>query len=265
MTFMGGFGASDPNFQDKLAKLKARRGAQSGKQRVEEFLEKELHVDPRDLPFTLDAANARMKEIMDGNGSDLVDVVGNSLGLKTVVFKTSNYPDATCTKCQQSSGYWRAPTGNATRHDWWCYECDEADPTVPVPDTTIKTATENDHGGEDWHDLKRCWRAFHAYVKYPAPAKLDEEQHESYSFTVTKDWRTSATEAVEVPTPEADITKYPTGAVLRIQKAEFVNGDMEVERQYVRIGGLFDDTTPTNLETMQPIPDVTGWTVIEEL
>lgn len=269
----GGFESGDPNLHDKIAKLKAKRGAQSGKQRVEEFLEKELHVDPRDLPFSLDAANSRMHEIMNGNGAGLADVVGNSLGLKAVAFKNANpsNPINGCPGCGSTTagGHWADTRPEKGDGDWLCYDCDTTH-AAPLPDMTLKTVTENDHGGEDWHDLHRCWAAYrkHATVKpaeEPAvePASTSTEEH--YTFTVTNEYRTASTYAVETPDPDPDATHYPSGATLRIQRATFNSGDMDVERIYVRIGGLFDDTTPTNIDTMRPITDMTGWTVIEQL
>jgi hypothetical protein len=132
-----------------------------------------------------------------------------------------------------------------------------------VPDNTVCTASENDHAGQDWHDIKRCYSAFANGITLTSPATGDTIT--CFSFDVAKSWNGVDVSAVAPITPEPDISKYPSGAVLRIQKATFKGGDMEVERQYVRIGGLFDDTTPTNLDSMMPISDLTGWTVVEEL
>lgn len=271
MTIMGGYGfeAGDPNLRDKIAKLKQKRGAQSGKQRVESFLENELHVDPRELPFSLDAANARMKEIMEANSGFFADFKGNSLGLKVVIFR-SDYdntgPTNGCPACGTTSagGYWDSVRRDKGEGDWFCYGCDAAN-VAPLPGNVLNTVTGNDHSGEDWHDLNRCWAAYCTHLKVPDPVKVGEEQITCYSFTTTRTWSSVNTEPVVPPTPEPDITKHASGSVLRIQKATFVDGDLNVERQYIRIGGLFDDMTPTNLDTMMPITDLTGWSVIEEL
>lgn len=276
MTMFGGLGgygfeAGDPNLHDKIAKLKAKRGAQSGKQRVNKFLEDELHVDPRDLPFNLDSANARMHEIMEAMGTDIADLVGNSMGLKSVVFKfVATLPDPPngCPSCgsKTAGGWWDNVNLAKGEGDWICYDCDQNSHVAPLPDTVVKTVTDHNHGGEDWHDLNRCWTAFVKHVRVIRPeAGQDGEDVEAdtplYSFTTTL----AGTEAIVAPAPEPDITKYPTGAVLRIQKAVFRDGDLDVERMYVRIGGLFDDNDVTVLDTMQPMQDLTGWTVIEEL
>lgn len=263
-----GFESGDPNLRDKIAALKAKRSAQSGKQRVEEFLEKELHVDPRDLPFDLASAEARMKEIMDGVGVDIADVQGNSMGLKAVVFKTSDYdesPTSGCPHCgtKTAGGYWGEPDATKGTGNWTCYECDVSSEKVPLPDTTVKTVTENEHGGEDWHDLKRCWNSYVGKLTYRHEDEGDAVT--VYSFVSTKDWRNVSTCSTVPPDPNPDPTKYPTGATLRIQKAVYNHGDLDVERIYVRVGGLFSDTDIVNLATMEPITDLTGWTVVEVL
>jgi hypothetical protein len=267
---MTGFESGDPNLHDKIAKLKQKR--QSGKDRVNEFLEKELHLDPRDLPFTLDAANARMKEIMDGNGFgdrvDFANMQGNSLGLKAVFFRSNDLPlpPQGCPACGDttSGGYWDnvSTSGDVRQGEWVCYSCDERSLVPLTPDTTIKTVTHNDHGGEDWHDLTRCWVAFRDHVKVLNPS---EEQVTCYSFVVSKTWNSAQAEAIVPPAPEPDIATYPTGATLRIQKATFNAGDVDVEHVYVRVGGLFNDTDVVDLNTMKPIEDLSGWTVSEEL
>lgn len=273
MTMFGGggygFEAGDPNLHDKIAKLKAKRGAQSGKQRVEEFLEKELHVDPRDLPLALQAAKDRLKEIMQSNACDLIIITGNSLGLKAVEFKDSGYSDPMngCPNCgtKTAGGNWSATRPDKGDGDWYCYDCDETS-VAPLPPNTLKTADENKHDGQDWHDLKRVWTSF------VANARVTERDGEPlnepivvHSFSVTSNWNGVEVAPIVPPMPEADPAKYPSGATLRIQKASFDTGDLEVETRYVRVGGLFNDTDIVNLDNMQPIQDLTGWTVIEEL
>lgn len=254
-----GFEAGDPKLHDKIAALKARRGAQSGKQRVNEFLEKELHVDPRDLPLDKANADARLKEIADEVGGDVVDLHGNSLGIKDVVFSTSNYPDATCPSCNVSSGYW--DTSDTKTPHWYCYECEERK-ALPTPDTTVKTVTDNEHKGVDWHDLNRCWNA---YVKHIRVDRENDEPLTVYSFHSVSSYYGVSTEAIVPEDPNPDVTSYPSGATLRIQRATFKGGDVDVDKQYVRVGGLFNETDIVNIQTMQPIDDLDGWTVIEEL
>lgn len=266
---MGGYGleGSDPTLHDKIAALKQKR--KSSKDRVNDFLENEIHVDPRDLPFSLDAANSRINAMMSDVGAQIASIHGNSMGLKSVTFATSDYPDIACPSCGSTQdGYWRATRPPAGTGTWFCYDC-ETESKAPLPDTTVCTATDNDHAGQDWHDLQRCWKAFTGALKYPDPCPKGEEQRTVYSFRAQLNhYGTMATtEALEAPAPEPDIYKYPTGATLRIRRSTFNNGDVNTQEQYVRVGGLFNDNDIVNLDSMQPIPaeQVPGWLVVEEL
>lgn len=122
---------------------------------------------------------------------------------------------------------------------------------IEVPDDQPVILTED---SPVWHD---ALRAYDALVK---------EHPERFKFRVERSYPTPTVEALEAPpVRSSDPLAYPSGAILRIQR-EVVQGDtLNVECEYIRIGGLFDEATPTILDTMQPITDLTGWSVIEEL
>lgn len=109
----------------------------------------------------------------------------------------------------------------------------------------------------EWHDVNR---AYTTLVKQFIDQRV-------YGFRVSLSFDPDLTfEPVPAnPVRYRDATSYQSGSILRIEKHR-VDGDQLVfDHLYIRIGGLFDDTTPTILDTMQPIPDLTGWSVTEEI
>lgn len=117
--------------------------------------------------------------------------------------------------------------------------------------------SETDAAGEDHPDWPKLTKAYTA---------LCSEYPDRYSFCVSRAGMGVEITGIEPPPPRhTDLTKYPTGTVLRIGKQRLNGDDLVFDRQYIRIGGLFDDVTPTNLDTLQPIPDPSSWIVCEEL
>lgn len=255
MTFsIGGYGfqGSDPKFEDKIAKLK--QSHKSGKQRINDFLEKELGVDPRELRFDVAQANARLKELLDSASAPVADLFGNSMGLKSVRFSTHDYPAATCPNCGASHGYWDAELDPPQSH-WYCYDCEQHVGNPQTGGCTVADLTEKAHGGSDWHDLNRIYNAYRD--AYPT----------CYKFTGESNWQgLNLAEPIEPEAPNPDPLSYPTGSVLRIEHTTLAeDGRATSEQRYVRVGWLFNDNEVTILETMTPMQDLSGWTVVEVL
>lgn len=121
---------------------------------------------------------------------------------------------------------------------------------VEVYDDAPVTIAED---SPDWHDAQR------------AHAALVKEFPEHFTFRVNRSYPDLSVEPQQPTVTHADLASYPPGSVLRIERKVPTGDQLAIERQYIRIGGLFDDTTPTILDTMQPMGDLTGWIVIEEL
>lgn len=115
-------------------------------------------------------------------------------------------------------------------------------------DTVVADSTH-----EKWADLVKVFEA------------LCREHPERYTFSVSHMYGDVEVTPVAPHVAFSDPTRYPPGSVLRIERTAPQGEHLVVERQYIRIGGLLDDTTPTILDTMQPMDDLTGWTVCEEL
>lgn len=199
---LGGYGAqgSDPNLPDKIAALK--RSRKSPEDTLREFLERDIGVDPRTLAFTHRQALEHLRDVLEVNETDEVQLFGNSLGFSRAVFH----------------GY----------------------------DTPAITITSDEPGEYDWHDLERAYTAL-------------TKAHGKCRFDVALAYpEVDVTPLDPAPVRQRDPSKYPSGALLRLTHSSG-------RREYVRIGGLLDDTTPTIVDTLQPIGDLTGWSVTEEL
>lgn len=259
MTMFGfGSGGGDPNLSSKIAELKKRKSAPD---KVTDFLEHDLGVDPRDLAYRLDQAKERLSAFMLVHGVRTAKVIGNSLGLQRIEFHTDPDTLADCPNCNvHGDGYWDDHVGG----DWHCYNCDETHP-VPVKAEEIAAAVTSDSGVDDWHDAKRIYVAFLADFHQDLDPLEDHAQIRC--FTAERQWNgTVELGGWAIDTPEPDISTYPTGANLRIQRTILnEEGGARPERDYVRVGGLFNDTDIVNLTTMQPIEDLSGFIVIEVL
>lgn len=209
----GGFGmqGSDPNLSDKLAALKQKRGNLDDK--VTQFLERDLGVDPRALAFTEQQAREYVNALIEDSDGTVARFTGNSHGLIE----------------------------------------------VSISDIDIDTITI---GPSDdlWHDVER------AYSTLIKPV-IDDQHTYSIECSLSFEPDLTITPIAAPPVKHSDPTKYPPGSVLRIEKPTVMvaAGEVVINTHYIRIGGLFDETTPTILDTMQPMTDLTGWTVTEEL
>lgn len=265
---LGGYGVqgSDPNLADKLAKLKSSR--QSPTDRLNSFLEKDMGVDPHELPMNLGAARKRMHEILQDDpvfqgGPVFADFVGNSMGLKSVLLTSTDAPDGVCPSCGYTTGYWHSEDDSNIITDWYCYECEEHQGILPeYPEPKVITADNPD--GCDWHDILRIYTAFNHYL--PEGEENVDKRGTVYRFRVSQNYRDIDVTTVDVPAPNPDPTSYETGRLLRVEKHVIdEHGAYTSHREYVRIGGLFNESDVTILSTMQPIEDLTGWNVVEEL
>jgi hypothetical protein len=257
-----GFGSHEPDVQSKLAALKAKKG-NNPEANVAKYLSEDLGVDIRELPYNLNSANERLKEIAGAEGADIVDISGNSMGITSLALSTSIYGDILCPKCANAAdGYWRDTSGPNNTGTWNCYDCGEEYADIPLPDTTLKTATPNDHQGLDWHDVLRIYTAYHKYIH----GEGDYATRDYWSFKAAVTYAGVNVSPVEPQSVNPDPKSYPTGTILRLEKHVLdENGGTTSEHEYVRIGGLFDDDTITILSSMKPIQDLTGWTVTEDL
>jgi hypothetical protein len=104
-----------------------------------------------------------------------------------------------------------------------------------------KSLTAKDLDEDKWHDLERVWDAFKADYGNRVKVWAQYSGHDEPESVAVK-FATSP-------------KKLKTGQTARIQKGD--------ELVYVRVGSLFDDNELTNLQTMQPVGSLTGWTVVE--
>lgn len=256
------FGTENQNVQDKLAALKARRGNDPSSQ-VKNFLEKDLGVDMRELPFTLVDANQFLNKVCENEGTYGLRVQGTSMGLTKLVLDAPR-SDIPCPNCGSQNGWWDVYPSR-----WYCGDCEEnlGEALVDVPPDRVpsgKEATDDDHGNIDWHDVLRSFNALKKYAKFKREA--DKEPTETYSWRVNHGYREATIEPIEPAHVNPDPKSYPTGTVLRMEKRILdESGAVAVTSEYVRVGGLYNDDDLTILATMQPIPDLTGWTVVEEI
>jgi endogenous inhibitor of DNA gyrase (YacG/DUF329 family) len=254
----GGFGSQDQGVQDKLAALKAKKGNDPSAQ-VKDFLEKDLGVDMRELPFTLGDANQFLNKVCEDQGVPGLEVVGNSRGLTKLLFDVPQ-TDVPCPVCGGTNGWWEVwPTR------WFCD--DNCESEVAVPATAIPAgseATEASPRNVDWHDMLRSFEALKKHAKFKRES--DPDPTDTYSWKVVHGYREATIEPIEPVHVNPDPKSYPTGTVLRMEKRILdETGAVTVTSEYVRVGGLYSDDELTILATMQPIQDLTGWTVVEQI
>jgi hypothetical protein len=258
----GGFGSTDPNVQNKLAALKAKKhnDPNSG---LKNFLERDLGVDMRQLPFNLNDATAFLHKLCQEEGVNGLLIQGNSMGLKQL---TLDAPQGVipCPQCGGNNGWW-----NLMPTVWFCEDCEEnnGNGAVTVPADKLPTGsvlTDDQPGKADWHDVKRTFEALKKHIKFKRDS--DADPIPTYSWRVNNGWREATVEPVEPKHVNPDPKSYPIGTILRIEQHILgETGAVESRPEYVRVGGLFNDDDIVILATMQPIEDLTGWTVVEEL
>jgi len=251
-SIFGGLGGSyagryDNDLQAKIDKALA--GKASPQDKMQEFLKKDLGIDPGALPMTAKQARIRINQIMQERNASATTFTGNSLGIKHVEFtENTGNQQLACTTCGNQDTYDK----NDGSGNWYCYDC-EADFTPPPRQPTGKPITQNDKD-KDWSDMMRCYKAL--------------QKGEDYSFQVgwTYTYRGNDQECGE-PQPihvevEPDPRFLSIGLTVRLRK-QVLNGPDEFV--YAKKGGLFNDSDVVELPSMQPITDLSAWTVVEIL
>lgn len=191
----------DADLSDKINSLLS--GTKSPEDRVDDFLEREIGIDPKSVPLTYDQALKSLTLLVASADRRQVVFHGNSLGLNSVTYG------------------------------------DEAAPQSFPRDT--------------WREVLRIHAA------------LQREHPEWMIITAKNDlgWQVTG-RARDIPT--TDPTGYPTGTALLVER--FIadeDGPSELRREYVRVGGPYNDTEVTILSSLQPIDDPSSWTVVEVL
>lgn len=279
MTMWGG--GFDPDLGSKIDQMLA--GKPSAKQRVEEFLVDELHVDPSKIPLSLKDAKVLINQKMGERDAGSARLQGNSMGLSFVEFfkQDQSEPD-TCGACGQQGYIYRA--GGVDQ--WHCEECEQTFKWTPTKAGGTKVTERSDAGL--WSDLLRVYTAFLRGVHDESGDAPDCEEcgasnagnRQAPHLCPTCEKKIRPTRTAQAPTftkfvvthswNEADVTgvpdkkpkwkrpeKYPTGTQLRITDG--------TEMIYVRVGGLFSDADVVNLATMKPIQKISAYSVVEVL
>lgn len=250
-SIFGGIGGSysgryDQSLQDKIDKALA--GKPSTQDKIADFMKKDLGIDPGALPMTHKQARIRINAIMGERSASACTFTGNSLGIKHVEFTENTGQQLPCTTCGNQDTYdTQDGAGN-----WFCYDCDKNFMPAPLAPTN-KPITQNDKD-KDWSDMMRCYKAL--------------QKNEDYSFQVsyTNAYRSTEIECGE-PVPihqevEPDPRFLSIGLTVRLRKQNLNGPD---EFVYAKKGGLFNDSDVVLLPSMQPITDLSSWTVVEVL
>lgn len=249
MTIFGGWGGRyDEELSSKIDGLLS--GQKSRKDKVEEFIEKDLGVDPLKIPYKPNIARLRGNEIGVQRSAATVEWHGNSLGLKTVTICDGTLVCPTCNGSDYCDG---------TDQDekkvglMYCYDCGDNGVKNPYfkPDYNRTDITEHDKDG-DWNDLERVWNA------------LRDEYGYSFKKTVAS-WGDMES-GYESLTKKVDpsVRKLKTGQTVRLHR-HVIDGDDEYV--YAKVGGLFSDTDVCILPSLKPIPknELANWRVVEVL
>lgn len=242
---IGGFGGRfDDELNAKIDNLLA--GKKSAKDKVEEFVEKDLGLDPTKLPLNPKQAATRANEIAQERGAAILEWHGNSLGLKGVRASDMQVVCPTCggTDHTDATEYDPARTGQM-----YCYDCaDNGNGNEYFePQRDVKEYGEHDKD-KDWNDFLRIWKAL-------------QPEH-GYSFKVTYTYYGDPTVETITAKVDPDPKKLKTGQTVRMQKHHI---DADDEYVYAKVGGLFSDTDICILPQMTPIADLSGWRVVEVL
>lgn len=250
-SIFGGIGGSyagryDGDLQAKIDKALA--GKASATDKIQDFMKKDLGIDPGALPMTAKQARIRINQIMTERTAATCTFTGNSLGIKHVQFTDQSNAGTPCTTCKNTDTYDKQD-GSGQYH---CYDCDADFTPAPVVPTD-KPIGQNDKD-KDWSDMMRCYKAL--------------QKGEDYSFQVTwtYSYRGNDNECGEPLFIHAEVEPDPrflsVGLTVRLRK-QMLNGPDEFV--YAKKGGLFNDSDVVELPSMKPITDVSAWTVVEIL
>ena len=235
---MFGFGGNfDDALNDKVNKLLA--GLPSNEDKIHDFVQKDVGIDPESLPLTIKAAEGRLLQwasAVSGEGCLRVHLLGNSLGLSRVEWAEAD-ASAPCPAC----GAWSTPPPGLWTELRYCEPCAKFFSTFDAGVTTTVVT----HGDAEWHTLERIWEAL---TVVHGPDFVATTQYNATVECVT----------IEAPPMNPDPMSYAPGTVLRV-----IGGESDF--QYVRVGGLFGDNVLTNLHTMAPIQEQDAWRVVEVL
>src|SRR4051794_31178802 len=173
MTVMGpgGFGAFGGRYDEELSSKidKMLAGKPSAKDKINEFVEKDLGVDPNSLPLNPNQAKTRANEIANERGAGIMVWDGNSLGLKRVVLSDQQTTCPTCGSTDHANA--QDYDDKQPKHWLYCYDCaDNGNGPYFEPTYPENVITEHDRD-KDWHDFERIWVA------------LQDEN--GYSFKIT--------------------------------------------------------------------------------
>jgi ribosomal protein L37AE/L43A len=239
--FGGGF---DGDLSSKIDQLLA--GRPSAKQKVEEFLVEELHVDPSKLPISLKDARKLINDKMAERDSNIAWFQGSSMGLTHVRFDKNDNSNPTCPTCGND---YNVSLMGANQ-----YECEDCEKSFTWTKATAKFELVNERSNKAlWDDMLRCYNAFVKGVHAEDDPSVDFTK-----FQATHTWG----EAAVIGTKDKPIKwkrpgKYPVGTSLRVTDG--------TNFEWVRVGGPFSDEDLVNLATMKPMKDSSKWTVVEVL
>lgn len=237
----GGFGGRfDPDLSSKIDQLMGKE-----KTREEKLAEqlRMMGVDPNTLPLKPADAIEHTRKFLEG------DIAGHHVAKMPVVLDDDGDPlefqvDA-LEFVGSSLGFSRVVI-RLVAFDYDEYDSDTNQYKQIPASVSIDKRTLNDE--DTWTDLERSFKA------------LSEEHGTRFVVAGRYRRRSSGDDSesdvskIEVKVPKS-VKKLVTGQTARIQKGD--------ELVYVKKGGLFNDDDLVILETMQPIQNVTGWTVVE--
>lgn len=284
MSVLGGFGGGfgfDSDLGSKIDKLLA--GKPSAKQKVEEFLVDELHIDPSKIPLSLKDARLTINRMMGERDAQSALLHGTSMGLAWVGFTpTKNDQPTTCPGCSAQTYF--HDLYDQVGNQWECDDCNhqftwtkpksvlvkvhEADQDKAWPEllrvyTSLLKHVEPEAVG-DAPDCEKCSASNAAGRRAPCLCDVCEREVRPQrapaftKFLATHQYQEAEIQGIADKKPRwkrAD--KYPTGARLRI-----TNG---TESLYVMVGGPFSDDDITNLSNMKPIRNISAYSVVEVL
>ena len=246
MSIFGNFGGRyDEELNAKIDNLLA--GKKSTKDKINEFVEHDLGVDPNSLPLNDKQARMRANELAQQRNAAVLEWVGNSLGLKAVRAHDMSVACPTC----GGTDHAEAQQIDDTKPAGWlyCYDCADNGNGNEFfePQRTSSEVTDRDRD-KDWNDFHRVWKAL--------------QPEFGYSFKVTFTYYGEPNVETVEQKFDPDPRKLKTGQTVRLQKHHI---DADDEYVYAKVGGLFSDDDICVLPNMTPIEDITSWRVVEVL